>query len=132
MQTINSYNSDSSFEGRVQAWRTSFNIAKERITGGGFSSVNLDWVAQAYRSPGSLPAGKAAHSIYFEVLGDHGYLGLLIFLLLLAAAWYNTIVHSFLHPRQARSGLGFHACANDAGQHCRLRGRRGGAVDGLL
>jgi putative inorganic carbon (HCO3(-)) transporter len=90
MSTINSYNSDDSFEGRVQAWRTSFNIAKERITGGGFSSVNLDWVARAYQSPGSLPAGKAAHSIYFEVLGDHGFLGLLLYLLLLAAAWYNT------------------------------------------
>ena len=90
MSTINSYNSDSSFEGRVMAWRTSFNIAKERITGGGFSSVNLDWVAHAYQSPGSLAAGKAAHSIYFEVLGDHGFLGLLLYLLLLAAAWYNT------------------------------------------
>lgn len=90
MSTINSYNSDSSFEGRVMAWRTSFNIAKERVTGGGFSSVNLDWVAQAYQSPGSLAAGKAAHSIYFEVLGDHGFLGLLLYLLLLAAAWYNT------------------------------------------
>ncbi len=90
MSTINSYNEDSSFEGRVAAWRTSFNIAKERITGGGFSSVNLSPVAQAYQSPGSLTAGRAAHSIYFEVLGDHGFMGLALFLMLLAAAWYNT------------------------------------------
>lgn len=90
MSTINSYDSDSSFEGRVEAWRTSFNIAEARPTGGGFSSVNLGWVAQAYHSPGSLVAGRAAHSIYFQVLGDHGFIGLLIYLLLLAAAWYNT------------------------------------------
>jgi putative inorganic carbon (HCO3(-)) transporter len=100
MNTINSYDSDSSFEGRVEAWRTSFNLAKERVTGGGFSSVNLDWVAQAYETPGSLRAGRAAHSIYFEVLGDHGFLGLLIYLMLLAAAWYNTaMVLSFARGR---------------------------------
>lgn len=89
MSTINSYGEDSSFEGRVQAWRTSFNIAEHRITGGGFSSVNLNDVAVAFQSPGSSPAGRAAHSIYFEVLGDHGFLGLLLFLMLIAAAWYN-------------------------------------------
>jgi len=90
MSTINTYNQDDSFEGRVSAWRTSFNIAKDRITGGGFSSVNLDDVALAYPSPGSLTFGRAAHSIYFEVLGDHGFIGLALFLMLLAAAWYNT------------------------------------------
>ena len=90
MSTINTYDQDSSFEGRVAAWRTSVNIAKERVTGGGFSSVNLDDVALAYPSPGSLTFGRAAHSIYFEVLGDHGFIGLVLFLMLLAAAWYNT------------------------------------------
>ena len=91
MSTINSYDQDSSFEGRVSAWRTSVNIAKERITGGGFSSVNLDDVALAYPSEGSLTFGRAAHSIYFEVLGDHGFIGLALFLMLLAAAWDNTV-----------------------------------------
>jgi probable O-glycosylation ligase (exosortase A-associated) len=90
MSTINSYDTDSSFAGRVEAWKTSFNIAAARPTGGGFSSVNLDWVAQAYHTPGSLTVGRAAHSIYFEVLGDHGFVGLLLYLLLIAAAWYNT------------------------------------------
>lgn len=90
MSTIQSYDQDSSFEGRVAAWKTSVNIAKARPTGGGFSSVNLDWVAQAYHTPGSLERSRAAHSIYFEVLGDHGFLGLALFLILIAAAWYNT------------------------------------------
>ena len=132
MHSINSYDSDSSFEGRVEAWRTSVNLARERVTGGGFSSVNLDWVAQHFESPGSLRVGRAAHSIYFEVLGDHGFLGLALFLMLLAAAWYNTAVDPLLCPRQARSGLGFQACAHDAGQHCWIRRGRGGTVDGLL
>lgn len=91
MATIQSYNDDASFEGRLAAWRTSLNIAEKRpLIGGGFSAVNLDEVAVAFQSPGSLKAGKAAHSIYFEVLGDHGFVGLALYLLILAAAWLNT------------------------------------------
>jgi probable O-glycosylation ligase (exosortase A-associated) len=90
MSTIHSYAEDSSFEGRVRAWQTSINIAKARITGGGFSSVDLDWVSQAFRTPDSSVQGRAAHSIYFQVLGDHGFIGLGLYLLILAAAWYNT------------------------------------------
>lgn len=90
MSSIQSYSEDGSFQGRIAAWKTSFNIAAERVTGGGFSSVNLTPVVQAYRSPGSLNQGLAAHSIYFEVLGDHGFIGLVLYLMLLAAAWYNT------------------------------------------
>lgn len=90
MSTINSYDEDSSFAGRVAAWRTSFNVAEERVTGGGFSSINLENVVHNYHSVGSLEHGLAAHSIYFQVLGDHGFIGLILFLILLAAAWYNT------------------------------------------
>lgn len=91
MTSIQDYNEDSSFAGRVAAWKTSVAIATQRpATGGGFFAVDLDWVAQSFRSPGSLEKGRAAHSIYFEVLGDHGFVGLAIFLMLYAAAWFNT------------------------------------------
>lgn len=90
MQTIGTYNADASFEGRIESWRTAFDIAMHRLTGGGFNSTNLDWVVQDFHTPGGLTHALAAHSIYFEVLGDHGFLGLLIFLMLLAASWYNT------------------------------------------
>lgn len=92
MSTIQSYEQDASFEGRTAAWRTSMNIAMERPFGGGFSSVNLDKVAQAFQSPGSLKAGKAAHSIYFEVLGDHGFVGLALYLAMLLAVGVNTVM----------------------------------------
>lgn len=91
MSTIRSYDQDESFEGRVAAWKTSFNIAKARpLTGGGFSAVDLDTVARAYPSSGSLQRGRAAHSIYFEVLGDTGFVGLALYLAIFAAAWFNT------------------------------------------
>ncbi|HEX4710789.1 putative O-glycosylation ligase, exosortase A system-associated [Phenylobacterium sp.] len=91
MATIQSYDGDESFEGRQAAWRTSVNIAKARpLVGGGFRAVELDKVAQKFRSKGSLETGRAAHSIYFEVLGDTGFVGLALYLLILLSAWINT------------------------------------------
>jgi putative inorganic carbon (HCO3(-)) transporter len=93
MSTIQSYNQDTSFEGRVSAWKTSMEIVRQRpLIGGGFSSTDLDWVAQSFHPPGGLEAGKAAHSIYFEVLGDTGLVGILLYLLLVASAWVNTSI----------------------------------------
>jgi putative inorganic carbon (HCO3(-)) transporter len=91
MATIRSYNEDLSFTGRLSAWKTVLNIIEQRpLIGGGFSATNLDWVVQAFHSPGSLDAGKAAHSVYFEVLGDHGVVGLALYLMILGAAAFNT------------------------------------------
>lgn len=90
MSTLQSADHDESFEGRVSAWRTSTNIALARPLGGGFAAVEHTDVVQQYESPGSLRAGKAAHSIYFEVLGDHGFVGLALYVFVLAAAWVNT------------------------------------------
>lgn len=91
MSTISSAKEDASFTGRVAAWKTSYVIASERLTGGGFSSVKVDRVAQEYAMPGSLTKGRAAHSIYFEVLGDQGFFGLFLYLLMLTAAGWSTI-----------------------------------------
>ncbi len=99
MATIGAYHQDESFEGRVAAWRTSFNIANERIFGGGFKAVELDWVATMFHSPGSLTAGRAAHSIFFEVLGEHGYIGLGIYILILVGALYNAFAVEFATRR---------------------------------
>lgn len=93
MSTIQTYNEDASFEGRVAAWKTSQAIAKDRpITGGGFSAVNLTKVARQYPTPGGLTTGRAAHSIYYQVLGDHGFVGLGLYLLMIFAAWVNTFM----------------------------------------
>jgi probable O-glycosylation ligase (exosortase A-associated) len=91
MATIRSYEEDASFAGRVAAWKTSVNIAEARpLVGAGYSAVNLDKVVQQFETAGSLRSGKAAHSIYFEVLGDHGFVGLAIYIAMLTAAWLNT------------------------------------------
>jgi len=90
MSTIQHANQDQSFQEREAAWTTSLNVAKARLTGGGFNSIQQDWVTDTYSSPGSLRIGRAAHSIYFEVMGDHGFFGLFLYALILIAGWYNT------------------------------------------
>jgi len=84
METIQSAEEDTSFQGRVTVWRFAFNVALARpLLGGGFGANETGEVFNAY-SADYLPNGRAAHSIYFQVLGDHGFAGLLIYLGLLA------------------------------------------------
>ena len=93
MSTIQAYDQDESFNGRVSAWRTSYNIAAARpLVGGGFSSVDVTSVVRQFSSPGSLTSGKAAHSIFFQVLGDHGFVGFALYVFVLIATWLNTVM----------------------------------------
>lgn len=91
MSSISTYDQDSSFQGRLEAWQTSVNIALARpFIGGGFLAVEQTWIAKAYSSPGSLQQGRAAHSVYFQVLGETGFVGLLLYLAVVGAAIANT------------------------------------------
>lgn len=92
MQTIRQYSTDQSFEGRMQAWRVALRVADDRpLVGGGYSATLLGRVFEKYRDPGSDQPGTAAHSIYFEVLGDHGYVGLALYLLMITVCWLNLV-----------------------------------------
>jgi probable O-glycosylation ligase (exosortase A-associated) len=84
MQTIQNYEEDGSAMGRIQAWQTMTGIANSRITGAGFSAYSTS-IFNTY-SPGEWPA-RAAHSIYFQVLGEHGWIGLFLFLAIWVIAW---------------------------------------------
>jgi putative inorganic carbon (hco3(-)) transporter len=86
MQTIGNYQEDTSAMQRLNSWETAVNVANDRLTGAGFAiataeifakySPNRNWVF-------------TAHSIYFQVLGEHGYIGLLLFLSLGAVSFWN-------------------------------------------
>ncbi len=87
MSTIESAGTDQSFQDRLQAWQTEFNIAKARpLTGGGFNASESPTVYKTY-SPDPSGWPRAAHSIYFQVLGDHGFVGLALYLGLLGMTW---------------------------------------------
>ena len=84
MNTIQTYDQDSSARGRINAWWVAFNVAKERLTGAGFDMYNFDIFARFAPDPFDV---HAAHSIYFQVLGEHGFIGLFLFLLIWISTW---------------------------------------------
>ena len=71
---------DTSAAGRLEAWQTAWNIALVRpVTGGGFRVLWNSDVWLNYHE-GSFLAVRDAHSLYFEVLSEHGFLGLALYL----------------------------------------------------
>ncbi|WP_293264271.1 putative O-glycosylation ligase, exosortase A system-associated [Neptunomonas sp.] len=84
MDTISNYEEDVSAMGRINAWIYSINIANDRLLGGGFNSWSSNTYAM-YSPDAELVV--VAHSIYFNVLADHGWIGLLLFLLVLMFTW---------------------------------------------
>lgn len=86
--TIGTYDQDLSALQRIQAWSVARNIAIENpVLGAGF---NLDYMPYSlwsrysdseFQGPG-FHLVRAAHSVYFQMLGEHGFVGLGIYLLL--------------------------------------------------
>lgn len=99
LSTIKEADEDSSFMGRVIAWKISSAIALANpVFGGGFHAVQVQPIWDTFKTAPSLLgflnlpvpefSAKAAHSIYFEVMGDLGFVGLGLFLtILLRAIW---------------------------------------------
>jgi probable O-glycosylation ligase (exosortase A-associated) len=86
MSTIQNYEEDESARSRLLAWQTMFNLAKDHpLVGGGFGVDN----EQIYRQYGPDPSLRAyvAHSIYFQALGEQGFVGLALVLALLIGSW---------------------------------------------
>lgn len=84
MGTIDNYQEDASAMGRINSWKFAINVANNLPLGGGFG-VFTPRMFQVYAP--EPQRFHVAHSIYFQVLGDHGYFGLLLFLLLFLCAW---------------------------------------------
>jgi probable O-glycosylation ligase (exosortase A-associated) len=105
MNTISTYEEDASAMGRINAWKTAINIANDRpLVGGGFELYSGTTFAKYAPDPEDV---HAAHSVYFQMLGEHGYVGLLIFLALGVAAWSTarrTIALAKAKPEHAWAG----------------------------
>lgn len=84
MHTIKTYGADESALGRINAWWTAFHIANDRIFGGGFM-IYMPQVFAIY-APDPFDV-HAAHSIYFQVMGEHGWIGLIIFMSIGILTW---------------------------------------------
>lgn len=86
MSTIRDYQQDSSALGRINAWWTAWNVATSNFFGGGFKMFTPD-IFRLYAPVPDNP--HDAHSIYFQVLGEHGFTGLFLFLALGISTWFR-------------------------------------------
>lgn len=86
MNTIETYQEDESAMGRINAWTMAFNLANDRFFGGGFKIYNAEFFARYSPRPEAI---HAAHSNYFQVLGEHGWVGLLIWLSIFWFVWLS-------------------------------------------
>lgn len=84
MDTINEYEEDLSVQGRFNAWWMAYNLAKDRPIGGGFEVITPELFYRYAPNPEDI---HAAHSIYFQVLGEHGFPGLGLYLILGFLTW---------------------------------------------
>lgn len=85
MDTIQRYDQDESALGRFNAWWMAWNLAKDNpIVGGGFAIYEQLTFSLYAPDPTQV---RAAHSMYFQALGEHGFVGLFLFLLLAILTW---------------------------------------------
>jgi O-antigen ligase len=94
MSTIQGYQSDSSAKVRIAEWTWTWNYAQEHPLGGGFGAyrgnkIEVRTVAvqgeggnQTVTARTEIDQGRAYHSAYFEMLGEQGFPGLFLFLLI--------------------------------------------------
>jgi probable O-glycosylation ligase (exosortase A-associated) len=90
METIQTYEKDGSAMGRIHAWHVAYYLAKERpILGFGFRP----FTDEMFRRYGYAKAHDG-HSIFFQVLAEHGFTGLILYT--------GLIVSSFLTLRRLK------------------------------
>ncbi len=88
MGTLHNASQTDSGETRIQSWKFAANVALHHPAfGGGFEVYKSADMWQSYGPEGAIP--RAIHSIYFRVLGEQGFPGLILFLALLIASWRN-------------------------------------------
>jgi probable O-glycosylation ligase (exosortase A-associated) len=87
METTKTYDTDSSAMGRITAWETAYRIAVDRAPiGGGFEWQGFA-TSMKYSPDPTLVL--VPHSIYFEVLGTQGFVGLALYLLFWLLVWWQ-------------------------------------------
>lgn len=102
MSTIESHEEDQSASTRLAVWQWTLDFVKEHPLGGGFGAYRLneglkvetvgtivteDGVVKPVRTE-VVYGARAFHSSWFEVLGEHGYPGLLLYVtILVTMSW---------------------------------------------
>ena len=95
MNTVKTYEQDNSAMERISAWKMAFNAASDRVFGTGYENVK-ESIYYRYGDSELMSHGahtgnggymQGPHSIYFEVMGEQGFIGLIIFLTIWFLMW---------------------------------------------
>ena len=102
METIDNYQDDRSAKGRFSAWWVSWRVAQNYPLGVGFNISRPDLFS--FYSPYPELGTPAAHSIYFQIMGHHGFIGLALFLGIFLSTWFvaGRIRKAVKHVPEAR------------------------------
>jgi putative inorganic carbon (hco3(-)) transporter len=103
ISTIGSYSSEGSAMVRILVWKWTLDYSATHPFGGGFMSylINHVEIPASDGEPGYIQFGRAFHSVYFELLGEQGYPGVAIFLLVAAVSFFRlnrTAKRARAHP----------------------------------
>jgi O-antigen ligase len=94
MGTISTYQADNSAATRLAVWGWTWDYVQDNPTGGGFEAYRLNQIQVATVSTSGsgnvgsvqgavqIDSGRAWHSAYFEMLGEQGFPGLILFILI--------------------------------------------------
>jgi probable O-glycosylation ligase (exosortase A-associated) len=94
MDTIRTFQQDDSALSRIWTWTTLWNAAVDNpVLGVGFAADNAAVFAKYAPLDGPYASFKGrvyvAHSIYFQMAGEHGFVGLALFLSLGLVTWFS-------------------------------------------
>ena len=102
---------DASSAGRLHFWQVAINMANSNpATGVGLGAFNLAY--ESYNYSGEFGGQRSAHSVWFGVLGDLGYVGLVLLVANLTFAfWSCWRVHRIARKRPPLRHLRIYANA---------------------
>ncbi len=115
MNTIQTYEKDESASTRIAVWTWTLEYVQEHPLGGGFNAYRqnklryeLDIIDENGMSTGDtetgqkdiVDAGRAYHSSYFEMLGEQGWPGLIIWLIIhIGGIWRMEVIQRIYKKR---------------------------------
>ncbi|MEH3047171.1 putative O-glycosylation ligase, exosortase A system-associated [Sphingomonas adhaesiva] len=142
MGTIKTYQADESASTRLAVWQWTWDYAKTHPFGGGFDaylqnrirydtvSVQGTGASTTVKRDLTVDKSRAYHSSYFEMLGEQGYVGLALWLLLQAIGLWRMEVIRRRH-RAEDDELAWAGRLAGALQHAHLIYLLGGAFVGI-
>ncbi len=125
MDSIKDYRGDSSASTRIEVWKWTWEYVKDHPFGGGFdayrgNSIRYDTIVKEqvgshteYKRVLIVDRSRAYHSAYFEMLGEQGWPGLIIWLAIhLGGLWRMEMLFRRYRDRPPEAGQWIGALAN--------------------